>query len=118
MLRALAEYGYSRDVGPGVFDVHSPVVPTTEAMEAKLLAAVGSGLLAGTPGRIWAVPDVRRLRVVFAACSDAALQCGLKTRSWAQVVPSLRHMVAAAAGARVKLSASRVLPAGGVGSGL
>ena len=31
MLRALAKYGYSRDIGAGVYDVHSPVVPTCAA---------------------------------------------------------------------------------------
>lgn len=117
MLKALAEYGYARDVGAGVFDVHSPVVPSAEGMATKLLSAVSAGLLASTPGRLWAVPD-----------------CGLKTRSWEearggwkswnigignyrshiihkdndallQVIPSLRNMASAAAQAREKLAA-------------
>ena len=39
MLRALAKYGYSRDIGAGVYDVHSPVVPTCAALPAQCLLA-------------------------------------------------------------------------------
>ena len=38
MLRALAKYGYSRDIGAGVYDVHSPVVPTCVHAAELLLA--------------------------------------------------------------------------------
>lgn len=87
MLRRLAEFGYSRDVGPGVYDVHSPVVPTVSFMADKLTAFLKSGLLKGDATRLWANPD-----------------CGLKTRKWAEVIPSLRNMVEAAAQARASLS--------------
>jgi 5-methyltetrahydropteroyltriglutamate--homocysteine methyltransferase len=79
MLRALAAHGYARDVGPGVYDVHSPVVPPAASMRDKLRHARAAGLHAGAPERLWVVPD-----------------CGLKTRTWEEVLPSLRHMVAAA----------------------
>jgi 5-methyltetrahydropteroyltriglutamate--homocysteine methyltransferase len=36
MVRALAESKYGRDVGPGVYDVHSPVVPTVEFIKNKI----------------------------------------------------------------------------------
>jgi 5-methyltetrahydropteroyltriglutamate--homocysteine methyltransferase len=79
MLRALASHGYARDVGAGVYDVHSPVVPTVDAMRDKLRQARAAGLHADAPERLWVVPD-----------------CGLKTRTWEEVLPSLRRMVAAA----------------------
>ncbi len=92
MLRALAAAGYARDIGPGVYDVHSPVVPTAASMQARLQAAVAAGL---QPQRLWVVPD-----------------CGLKTRRWEEVVPALRNMVAAAHAMRVGLQAKQ---AGGSG---
>ncbi|MBN1248279.1 MAG: 5-methyltetrahydropteroyltriglutamate--homocysteine S-methyltransferase, partial [Anaerolineae bacterium] len=73
-LRELAAYGYPREVGPGVYDIHSPVVPGTTFVEEK----VRSFLAHLAPDRIWVNPD-----------------CGLKTRTWAEVLPSLRAMVAA-----------------------
>ena len=36
MINALAKYGYSRDIGPGVYDVHSPVVPRHAAFHVPL----------------------------------------------------------------------------------
>jgi len=62
-----------------VYDVHSPVVPTVEFLESKLRSFLATGILAGAPERLWVNPD-----------------CGLKTRQWDEVVPSLRNMVAAA----------------------
>lgn len=40
MVRALAAYGYGRDVGPGVYDVHSPVVPPVDFLERKIRVIV------------------------------------------------------------------------------
>ena len=85
MMRALAEYGYTRDIGPGVYDVHSPVVPSVDALAAKIRSFRASGVLGGDATRIWVNPD-----------------CGLKTRRWEEVVPSLRNMVAAAARVRAE----------------
>jgi 5-methyltetrahydropteroyltriglutamate--homocysteine methyltransferase len=73
-LKELAAYGYPREVGPGVYDIHSPVVPTAGFVLEKLR----SFLHHLPPERIWVNPD-----------------CGLKTRTWAEVLPSLQHMVEA-----------------------
>lgn len=74
-LREVTEGGYSHQIGNGVYDVHSPVVPTKEQLVEQLKAG-----LANLPtGQIWVNPD-----------------CGLKTRRWEEVVPSLKNMVAAA----------------------
>jgi 5-methyltetrahydropteroyltriglutamate--homocysteine methyltransferase len=79
MLTALATAGYSKDLGPGVYDVHSPSVPPVAALVEKLRAFVATGILGGDARRIWVNPD-----------------CGLKTRGWPEVVSSLRNMVEAA----------------------
>lgn len=62
-------------MGPGVYDIHSPRVPSVQEMADKLRIA------ASTLEKrwIWVNPD-----------------CGLKTRGWAETGPSLRNMVAAA----------------------
>ncbi len=73
-LRQLGAYGYPREVGPGVYDIHSPVVPTADFIEAKLR----SFLHHLTADRLWVNPD-----------------CGLKTRAWKEVIPSLRNMMEA-----------------------
>ncbi len=75
VLGDLRDAGFSRQVGPGVYDIHSPRVPSTAEMVRLLEAAVA----AVPAGRIWVNPD-----------------CGLKTRAYEQVVPALRQMVAAA----------------------
>eukprot|EP00208_Stichococcus_sp_RCC1054_P007050 CAMPEP_0206136888 /NCGR_PEP_ID=MMETSP1473-20131121/2104_1 /ASSEMBLY_ACC=CAM_ASM_001109 /TAXON_ID=1461547 /ORGANISM="Stichococcus sp, Strain RCC1054" /LENGTH=757 /DNA_ID=CAMNT_0053529723 /DNA_START=157 /DNA_END=2430 /DNA_ORIENTATION=- len=80
MIRALAEFGYSRDLGPGVYDVHSPAVPPVEGVRGKIKSFVDTGILGGHPERLWINPD-----------------CGLKTRDWAEVSASLINMVKAAA---------------------
>ena len=92
MVKALAAYGYSRDLGPGVYDVHSPVVPSVESMAAKARAYVAAGI---DVSKIWLNPD-----------------CGLKTRRWEEVLPSLRNMVAAAKLVREEMAAAS---AGGKG---
>jgi len=74
-LADLAQYGYRREVGPGVYDVHSPEILPPEAAVAKLRAF----LRHLAPEQIWVNPD-----------------CGLKTRDWPEVLASLRHLVAAA----------------------
>ncbi|MBV2364830.1 5-methyltetrahydropteroyltriglutamate--homocysteine S-methyltransferase [Streptomonospora nanhaiensis] len=79
----LAAAGYRRGIGPGVYDIHSPRVPSVEEIEAALRAA----LRAVPPERLWVNPD-----------------CGLKTRSYAEVEPSLRNMVAAARRVRADLA--------------
>ncbi|MBL7253487.1 5-methyltetrahydropteroyltriglutamate--homocysteine S-methyltransferase [Paractinoplanes lichenicola] len=79
VLADLAAIGYSRGVGPGVWDIHSPRVPTHDEVVGALRRAV-----AAVPAqRLWVNPD-----------------CGLKTRGYAEVEASLRHLVAAAAEVR------------------
>ncbi|GAB5034800.1 5-methyltetrahydropteroyltriglutamate--homocysteine methyltransferase [Nannochloropsis oceanica] len=85
MVKALATYGYSRDIGPGVYDVHSPVVPSVESMASKARAYVAAGI---DVSKIWLNPD-----------------CGLKTRRWEEVLPSLRNMVSAAKLVREEMAA-------------
>ncbi len=68
--------GYVRAVGPGVYDIHSPRVPSVEEMTEKL--RVAASML--DRRWIWVNPD-----------------CGLKTRGWAETEPSLKNMVEAAA---------------------
>jgi 5-methyltetrahydropteroyltriglutamate--homocysteine methyltransferase len=75
----LADSGYPRDVGPGVYDIHSPRVPSADEMTGLLRAALRS-----VPAeRLWVNPD-----------------CGLKTRGWPEVAAALEHMVAAARAVR------------------
>jgi 5-methyltetrahydropteroyltriglutamate--homocysteine methyltransferase len=74
--------GYDKDIAPGVWDIHSPRVPPAEEM-AAMLREVGEAL---PPERLWVGPD-----------------CGLKTRAWEEVEPSLRNMVDAARQLREEL---------------
>jgi 5-methyltetrahydropteroyltriglutamate--homocysteine methyltransferase len=67
--------GYTNDIGPGVYDIHSPRVPSTEEMVELLREAAR----VVRPEQIWVNPD-----------------CGLKTRTWEEIEPSLRNMVEAA----------------------
>jgi 5-methyltetrahydropteroyltriglutamate--homocysteine methyltransferase len=75
LLEAFEERGYPNQIGPGVYDIHSPRVPSTEEMAGLIEKALG--VLPAE--QLWVNPD-----------------CGLKTRRWEEVEPSLRNMVAAA----------------------
>ncbi|WP_406264355.1 5-methyltetrahydropteroyltriglutamate--homocysteine S-methyltransferase [Streptomyces sp. NBC_00191] len=81
----LATAGYPREVGPGVYDIHSPRVPSAEEATALLR----KGLEAIPAERLWVNPD-----------------CGLKTRGWPEVRTSLEHLVAAAREVRAGLTMS------------
>ncbi|WP_329499211.1 5-methyltetrahydropteroyltriglutamate--homocysteine S-methyltransferase [Kitasatospora herbaricolor] len=78
----LAEAGYPREVGPGVYDIHSPRVPST----VEAAALLREGLAAIPAERLWVNPD-----------------CGLKTRGWAETRASLDHLVEAARLVRAEL---------------
>lgn len=82
LLDAFAGFAYPNDIGPGVYDIHSPRVPTQPEMEALLEKA----LKVLTPQQLWVNPD-----------------CGLKTRGWTEVKPALISMVAAAKSMRSRL---------------
>jgi 5-methyltetrahydropteroyltriglutamate--homocysteine methyltransferase len=85
LLDDLQRVEYAQAVGPGVYDIHSPRVPPVGEMRALLEAA----LAALGPARLWVNPD-----------------CGLKTRSYEEVVAALRNMVEAAAQVRGALGSS------------
>lgn len=85
LLEAFVEFKYPNEIGPGVYDIHSPRVPSVEEMENLLLKA-GAVL---PPENLWVNPD-----------------CGLKTRGWAEVKPSLARMVDAARRLRARLKTS------------
>ncbi|NJP65049.1 5-methyltetrahydropteroyltriglutamate--homocysteine S-methyltransferase [Streptomyces spiramenti] len=79
----LAAHGYPREVGPGVYDIHSPRVPDAD----EVVALLKRGLGAIPAERLWVNPD-----------------CGLKTRGWPEVRAALENLVAAARGTREALS--------------
>ncbi len=84
LLNAFSEFQYPKEVGPGVFDIHSPRIPDASEMKNLLKKAVEV-----LPVRnIWVNPD-----------------CGLKTRGYAEVEPQLKNMVEAAKGMRAELEA-------------
>jgi 5-methyltetrahydropteroyltriglutamate--homocysteine methyltransferase len=86
-LRELSSYHYQREIGPGVYDIHSPVVPDAAAILTKLNAF----LRYLRPDQIWVNPD-----------------CGLKTRTWEEVIPALRHLLDAVQVLREQLVASAI----------
>ncbi|WP_317372730.1 5-methyltetrahydropteroyltriglutamate--homocysteine S-methyltransferase [Helicobacter canis] len=74
LLQVFKEVGYKHEIGPGVYDIHSPRVPSVEELEAQIRA-----LLEVLPKeQLWINPD-----------------CGLKTRKWEEVKPSLENLVKA-----------------------
>ena len=75
LLTTFEKFKYPNEVGPGVYDIHSPRVPSTEEM--KELIQKASKLI--DPTRIWVNPD-----------------CGLKTRGWPETIDALTKMVNAA----------------------
>jgi 5-methyltetrahydropteroyltriglutamate--homocysteine methyltransferase len=75
LLGAFVNFKYPNEIGPGVYDIHSPRVPNVAEM-VNLLRKAAAVLPAEN---LWVNPD-----------------CGLKTRGWAEVKPSLVNMVAAA----------------------
>lgn len=84
LLEAFRAHGYPNEIGPGVYDIHSPRVPSIEEMSELLTLA----LQVLRPEQIWVNPD-----------------CGLKTRGWPETVAALENMVAAARELRPSLTA-------------
>ncbi|MDO0937619.1 5-methyltetrahydropteroyltriglutamate--homocysteine S-methyltransferase [Streptomyces sp. DG2A-72] len=80
--RELAGHGYPREAGPGVYDIHSPRVPSAEEAAELLRTA----LKAIPADRLWVNPD-----------------CGLKTRAWPETRSSLENLVTAARTVRAEL---------------
>ncbi len=75
LLDVFDSFKYPNEIGPGVYDIHSPNIPTQAHME-QLMKKAAERIPAE---RLWVNPD-----------------CGLKTRQWAEVLPALTNMVAAA----------------------
>jgi 5-methyltetrahydropteroyltriglutamate--homocysteine methyltransferase len=84
MLDAFKEHGYPNEIGPGIYDIHSPRVPSAEEMTNLLELALG----ALKPEQLWVNPD-----------------CGLKTRGWEETNQALTNMVKAAANVRESVMA-------------
>jgi len=79
LLGAFAQFQYPNAIGPGVWDIHSPRVPSADEM-VELVRAAAKVI---PRERLWVNPD-----------------CGLKTRRWEEVKPALQNLVAAARRAR------------------
>ncbi len=75
LLDAFDRFEYPNQIGPGVYDIHSPNVPT----ELQIVELMNQAAKRIPAARLWVNPD-----------------CGLKTRNWEEVLPALRNMVAAA----------------------
>jgi len=86
LLSVFGEFEYPNDIGPGVYDIHSPRVPDVAEMAGLLRKA-----MAVIPAdRLWVNPD-----------------CGLKTRDWPETMASLKNMVAAAKVLRAEIEAGQ-----------
>jgi 5-methyltetrahydropteroyltriglutamate--homocysteine methyltransferase len=75
LLDAFDDFNYPNQIGPGVYDIHSPNIPSQEQI-VQLMHKAARRIPAE---RLWVNPD-----------------CGLKTRGWEEVIPALRNMVEAA----------------------
>ena len=75
LLRGFGDFAYPNEIGPGVYDIHSPRVPSVEAMR-RLLDKAAAVI---PPAHLWVNPD-----------------CGLKTRGWPETEAALAGMVTAA----------------------
>lgn len=75
LLDAFDTFKYPNEIGPGVYDIHSPNIPT----QAHIVGLMKKAAERIPAERLWVNPD-----------------CGLKTRQWAEVIPALTNMVAAA----------------------
>ena len=82
LLSAFADFKYPNEIGPGVYDIHSPRVPSVEEFVEKIEGALGQL----QTGQVWINPD-----------------CGLKTRRWDEVRAALANMVKATQRVRSQL---------------
>jgi 5-methyltetrahydropteroyltriglutamate--homocysteine methyltransferase len=83
LLDAFDDFNYPNQIGPGVYDIHSPNIPDETHM-VELIKKAAERIPAE---RLWVNPD-----------------CGLKTRQWSEVIPALSNMVKAAKTLRTTLS--------------
>ena len=82
VVEPLGETGYSRGIGPGVYDIHSPRVPSVD--EVTELVRIASGQIPAE--QLWVNPD-----------------CGLKTRGYDETVASLKNLVSGARKVRAEV---------------
>ncbi|MBN1499333.1 MAG: 5-methyltetrahydropteroyltriglutamate--homocysteine S-methyltransferase [Spirochaetes bacterium] len=82
LLKVFRDYGYKKDVGPGVYDIHSARIPDVEEIEKQIRLRME----VLPAGQLWVNPD-----------------CGLKTRKWDEVKPALENMVKAVEKIRMDL---------------
>jgi 5-methyltetrahydropteroyltriglutamate--homocysteine methyltransferase len=75
LLDVFDDFNYPNQIGPGVYDIHSPNIPD----EAHIVALMRKAAERIPAERLWVNPD-----------------CGLKTRQWHEVIPALTNMVSAA----------------------
>lgn len=80
LLSAFGDFDYPNEIGPGVWDIHSPRVPSG----GEMLALMGKAKEVVPSERLWVNPD-----------------CGLKTRGWAEVKSALANLVATAQTLRI-----------------
>lgn len=81
LLDAFREFEYPNEIGPGVYDIHSPRVPSVD----EITSLLENALEVVAPDKLWVNPD-----------------CGLKTRNWPETLESLGNMVEAAGKLREK----------------
>jgi 5-methyltetrahydropteroyltriglutamate--homocysteine methyltransferase len=84
LLRGFGDFRYPNEIGPGVYDIHSPRVPAS----AEMLRLLRKAAEVIPPDQLWVNPD-----------------CGLKTRAWPETEAALRHMVQAAQALRAERTA-------------
>ena len=82
LLKAFKDFHYPNQIGPGIYDIHSPRIPSKEEIKDLIKKAA----VVIPIENLWVNPD-----------------CGLKTRNWDEVIPSLRNMVEAAEELRKEL---------------
>ncbi|MGC8766862.1 MAG: 5-methyltetrahydropteroyltriglutamate--homocysteine S-methyltransferase [Brevinematia bacterium] len=85
LIEAFENFNYDHQIGLGIYDVHSPEIPSIDTMEKVVLRA----LKVIDPKNFWINPD-----------------CGLKTRKWEEVIPSLKNMIELAKQLREKFKNS------------
>ena len=82
LLKAFEDFNYPNEIGPGVYDIHSPNIPSEEWIE-ELIKKAAEKIPAQ---RLWVNPD-----------------CGLKTRNWSETEAALANLVSAAKKLRAEL---------------
>ncbi len=83
LLNAFEEFNYPNDIGPGVYDIHSPNIPDTKA----IVQLIRKALEVIPAAQLWINPD-----------------CGLKTRRWEEITPALKNMQKAVQEVREELA--------------